>query len=207
VTLSSEEYWEQRATELSRTSLDTVRTSATAWAATTTALLGVFGTVAVIKGPDSIAKLKGTSQTVVTVLIVAASVLAFVSVLATARASRGPAKRFTPLNGLKLKKWTRDNASDAHRDLTIGRVTGVLAALLVLAAGIVGTVAEARTQTTPSGASFLVRTTDGALQCGVLGRSGTGLELVDGSGTKLLDLSSEVAEVTAVTSCPKPVAK
>ena len=99
---SSPEYWEQRATELSRTSLETIRASATAWAATTTALLGVFGTVAIVKGPDSISALQGTSRDVVTGLVVGAAVVAFTSVLATGYASRGPTKRYAPLTGLRL---------------------------------------------------------------------------------------------------------
>jgi hypothetical protein len=199
---SSAEYWEQRATDLSRTSLDTIRASATAWAATTTALLGVFGTVAIVKGPDSISALHGTSQGAVTGLVVAAAVIAFVSVLATGYASRGPTKRYSPLNGLKLALWARRTAGSAYVTLIVGQVTAILAALLILSAGITATISGTGGGAAPSSESFLVRTSDGALQCGVLKRSGSTLVLADGSGATLLNLSSGVAAVTAVTSCP-----
>ncbi|GEM_PF-7055088 len=199
---SAPEYWEQRANELSRTSLETIRASATAWAATTTALLGVFGTVAIIKGPDSISALEGTSRDVVTGLVVGAAVMAFTSVLATGYASRGPTKRYTPLNGLKLAAWTRRSARSAHTALLVGQATGIAAALLVLAAGITVTVSGSGGGSAPSSESFLVRTSDGAVQCGVLRRSGNHLVLADSSGATLLDLRFGVAAVTTVTSCP-----
>ena len=204
---SAPEYWEQRATELSRTSLETIRASATAWAATTTTLLGVFGTVAIVKGPDSISALEGTSRDVVTGLVVGAAVVAFISVLATGYASRGPTKRYTPLTGLKLATWTRQTARRAHNALLIGQATGIAAALLVLAAGITATVSGSGGSSAPSSESFLVRTSDGALQCGVLNRSGNNLVLTDSSGATLLDLRSGVAAVTAVTACPDRTAK
>jgi hypothetical protein len=207
VTQSSPEYWEQRANELSRTSLDTIRSSATAWAATTTALIGVFGTVTIVKGPDTFAQLTGTSRDVVLGLVIGAAVIAFVSVLATAYASRGPTKKYSPLNGIKLKKWTTKTTRQAHAALLVGRVTAIVSALLVLAAGITAAVAGTSSSAAPSGASYLVRTSDGGLQCGVLTRSGAQLVLTDGSGAVVLSLSSGVAAVTAVASCPSDILK
>jgi hypothetical protein len=204
---SAPEYWEQRATELSRTSLETIRASATAWAATTTTLLGVFGAVAIVKGPDSISALQGTSRDVVTGFVVGAAVVAFASVLATGYASRGPSKRYTPLTGLRLAAWTRRTTRNAHTALLVGQATGIVAALLVLAAGVTAAVSGSAGGSAPSGQSFLVRTSDGALQCGVLKRSGSNLVLADSSGGTLLDLESGVAAVTTVTSCPDSGAK
>jgi hypothetical protein len=203
---SSAEYWEQRAAELSRTSLETVRASATAWAGTTTALLGVFGTVAIVKGPDTISALAGTTRDAVTGLVIGAAVVAFVSVLATGYASRGPTKRYAPLTGLRLAKWTRLTTRKARTALLAGQATGIVAALLVLAAGITAAVSGSGSPA-PSGESVLVRTSAGGLQCGVLKRSGRGLVLADSSGGTLLYLGSGVAEVTAVTSCPDVPAK
>jgi hypothetical protein len=204
---SAAEYWEQRATELSRTSLETIRASATAWAATTTALLGVFGTVAIVKGPESISALDGTSRDVVTGLVIGAAVVAFASVLATSYASRGPTKRYTPLTGLRLATWTRRTARSARTALLVGQATGVAAALLVLAAGVTAAVSGTGGGSAPAAQSFLIRTSDGALQCGVLKRSGRNLVLAGSSGATLLDLSSGVAAVTTVSSCPDGTAK
>jgi hypothetical protein len=204
---SSPEYWEQRATDLSRASLDTIRASATAWAATTTALMGVFGTVAVVKGPDTLAQLTGTSRQAVIGLIVGAAAAAFVSVLATAYASRGPTKRYSPLTGLKLKLWTVRATRRARAALLVGRATAIASALLILAAGIIATVAGTGQGAAPSGVSYLVRTSDGALQCGVLARSDGQLVLTDGSGVVVLTMNSGVAEATAVASCPDGTAK
>lgn len=195
------EYWEQRANDLSRTSLDTVRASATAWAATTTTLVGVFGTVAVVKGPDTLGELAGGGRDAVTGLVIGAAAVAFVSVLATAFASRGPTKRYSPLNGLHLKLWTIETTRQARTALIIGQVTAIVAALCVLAAGVTAAVAPG-SGAASSNTSYLVRTSGGALQCGVLARAGTKLVLENGSGTVLLSLSSGVAEVTQVASCP-----
>jgi hypothetical protein len=204
---SAPEYWEQRATELSRTGLETVRASATAWAATTTTLLGIFGAVAIVKGPDSIAALEGTSRDVVTGLVVGAAVVGFVSVLATGYASRGPTRRYAPLTGLRLAKWTKLTTRKARTALLVGQATGIVAALLVLAAGITAAISGSGGGTAPPGQSFLVRTSEGALQCGVLKRSGHALALADNSGATLLYLGSGVADVTAVSSCPGATAK
>jgi hypothetical protein len=204
---SSPEYWEQRATELSRTSLDTIRASATAWAATTTTLIGVFGAVAIVKGPDTLAQLAGTTRDAVTGLVFGAAGIAFVSVLATAYASQGPTKRYSPLNGIKLKLWTTRTTRRAHAALLVGQATAILSALLILAAGITAAVAGTSEGAAPSNASYLVRTSGGALQCGVLTRSGGQLVLADGSGAVVLSLSSGVANVTPVASCPDGGAK
>jgi hypothetical protein len=204
---SAAEYWEQRATELSRTSLETIRASATAWAGTTTALLGVFGSVAIVKGPDTISALDGTSRDIVTGLVIGAAVVASASVLATGYASRGPTKRYAPLTGLRLAAWTMRTSRSAHRALLIGQVTGLAAALLVLAAGITAAVSGTGGGSVPAAQAFLIRTSDGALQCGVLKRSGGHLMLADNSGATLLDLSSGVAAATTVSSCPAGTAK
>jgi hypothetical protein len=201
VTQSSPEYWEQRANDLSRTSLDTVRASATAWAGTTTTLIGVFGTVAVVKGPDTLAQLAGVTRDVVTGLVIGAAVIASVSVLATAYASRGPTKRFAPLTGLRLALWTRRTTRNARKALLVGQATAVVSAVCILAAGITAAVGTGNSAAS-SDTSYLVRTSGGALQCGVLARSGGELVLENGSGAVLLALSSGVADVTPVPSCP-----
>lgn len=195
---SSPEYWEQRAAELSRTSLDTIRTSATAWASSTTALLGIFGTVAVVKGPDTLAQLSGVVQAVVAGLVIGAAVVAFVSVLTTALASRGPVKKVSSLTGPKLKLWTIRTASRARLLLRIGQSTALLAALAVLAAGVTAAVAGMD----QSSAFYLVRTSGGTLQCGQLAEQNHQLRLTDSSGATILALTSGVAAVTPVTSCP-----
>jgi hypothetical protein len=201
VSQSAPEYWEERANDLSRTSLDTIRASATAWAATTTTLVGVFGTVAVVKGPDTLAQLAGADRDAVTGLVIGAAAVAFVSVLATAYASRGPTKRYSPLTGVQLKLWTMKTTRQARAALLAGQATAIVSALCILAAGITAAVGSGN-GAAPSDTSYLVRTSDGALQCGVLARSGTGLVLKNGSGTVVLSLTSGVANVTQVSSCP-----
>lgn len=196
----SPDYWERRATELSRTSLETVRASATAWAATTTTLMGLFGTVTIIKGPESLSNLGDTIRVVVVTLLILAAVSAFVSVLATAQASRGPTKRYIPLTGLRLAKWTKETTRRSRTALLIGQISGISSAVMILSAGVAATVATI--DPPEKGDVFLVRTSNGAVQCGVLRRSGAGLELVDDKGDVVLRLSSGVAEIAASTSCP-----
>jgi hypothetical protein len=196
------EYWEEQATELSRTQLSTVRDAAKAWSATTTALLGVFGTVAIVQGPTSVEKLTEDIRKWVVTAIVAAAILVVCSVLATARASRGPTKRYRPLTGLILAKWSKDETGKARWWLLVGQVTAVLAACLVLATGVAVLVSAASGTKGSAGSSVVVRTEQGAVKCGALAQKGGRLVLQDADGDEMLALDTGVADVTSVTSCP-----
>ena len=203
MSVTNDEYWQTKAEELGRTSLDTVRASATASATATTALIGVVSTVAVVKGPDSLDKLSDPWGPVVAVLISLAAVTAFASVGLTAWAGRGALVKVAALTGPMLEQWTRDRADAAVRGLRRGQLAGLLAAVLVLAAGLVAVLAG---ELSPAGdPTYLVRTNAGAVECGQLSRRDGGrLVLSDDSGKALLGLDSGVASVTAVASCPTP---
>lgn len=198
--MQEEEYWEQRAADLSRTGLDTIRASATTWASVTATLFGIVGTVGLIKAPDAIEKVGDPAKTAVTGLVLLAAVAGVASVIATGLASRGPITRVSPLTGLRLAAWTRKATGKARQRLVFGQVAGVLAALLLLAGGLVGTIAAATADPKTTKAWFVVRTAD-AVECGVLVRTKSGLTLEDGEGNEVLDLSSGVRDISQVTSC------
>ncbi|WP_158708426.1 hypothetical protein [Streptomyces sp. NRRL S-244] len=189
------EYWENKAEEASRASLSTIQASAAAWATTTSTLLGLFGAVAIVQGPSSIEKLNESDRGTVVVLVTMAAIFAFVSVLATARASRGIPKRFSPLTGIKLAQWHKEETGWARALLRFGRLSGLAAAALVLSAGLVALTASPKPQL------VLVRTETGALQCGTLVRDGSQLVLSKGD-VELLRLDKGMANVTVVEQCP-----
>ncbi|MCW2901011.1 MAG: hypothetical protein JWO67_3276 [Streptosporangiaceae bacterium] len=199
MTLPSPEYWEAKADELSRTGLDTIRASAAGWAATTTVLLGLAGTVTLVKAPETVEKIDLSVRGFVVACSIAAVVLAFFSVASTARASRGFPKRFRPLNGIQLAQWHKQEAGQARAWLAFGKLTGMLAAVLLLLASVISLLASASGDVPPRW--VLVRTDGGAVQCGELQRDGTNLVL-DHNGNRLLALDHGIATTTVVDSCP-----
>jgi hypothetical protein len=196
----SRDYWEEQAEELSRTSLKRIRETATAWAATITALLGIFGTVAIIQGPDTIADFSGGTQTFLIVIIAIAVGLAISAVITTELAAQGVPKKLRPLTGRKLARWHVDESDRAATLLAWGRDLAIAAAALIFVAGVVAMAATAlKPGTDPV---MLVRTADGRIECGSLGREGGTLVLRGTEDEQLLDLSSDIAEATFVDDCP-----
>jgi hypothetical protein len=163
--------------------------------------MGAFGAAAVVKGPESVAKLTDGIRPWVVGLIVAGAVALLASILATARAQRGPTAHYRPLTGLRLAKWNLDESRRADKALSIGKASGIAAAVFVLGAGVLATLSEAAPADPPR-PSFLVRTTDGAVECGVLGRATGRLVLQDADGEALLRLEGGVAAIETVRACP-----
>src|SRR5262245_39293504 len=83
------DYWDAKATELRRTQLKNVQSSATKWSALLAALLGVFGTVAFAGGLTTLDKLHDPWSTIVKVLTTAAAATAIAGIVLLAKAAGG----------------------------------------------------------------------------------------------------------------------
>jgi hypothetical protein len=197
--LSEAQYWELQATEYSRTSLTRIRAVATAWAATISTLIGLFGVVAVVTGPKAIDDFGDGVQLFLLMIIGGAFVAAFLAVSWTALAAQGVPKRFRPVTGLKLLSWTREETQKASNRLQKGRVAALIAGGLI---GVAGITAMAATALAPgAGVNALIKTRDGQIQCGQLKRG------TDGSLTAVfvggsLVLRSGIEDATVVDGCP-----
>jgi hypothetical protein len=196
---SEARYWEDEARDISRTSLEQIRATATAWVGTTAVLLGVFGTVAIISGPDALKGLSKSVQGTVLVLTAIAAAFAGIGILASALAWRGIPKKYSPLTGLRLAKYTKDRSRAAAVQLKIGRAASICAAALVVIAGLV---AMWSTLTAPERTFAIVRTTSGEVECGRLTRDAAGNLHLTNRGKDLIPLTASVESVQVVDSCP-----
>jgi hypothetical protein len=173
--------WEAEAQESHHSALKEVRESAKAWAASISALLGVGGTVAFVKGPDTFAKLSEGSGNVAFWLTVVAAVLAGGAIAMASFAAQGTPRRYASLDGWTLKKISRERAEFATKLLVGSRVLTVVAAVCILVGfGIVwhsGIGEESEVDAAPDRAAAALAIgvdTEGVIRCGRLGSSNSG---------------------------------
>jgi hypothetical protein len=100
--------WQTEAEEGAHASLATVRTTATGWASSVSALLGIFGTVAVIKGPDAFKDIGTPTGWYVLGLFAGATILAGAAVLLAAIAAQGTPQRLDRADGWAWKAFHAD---------------------------------------------------------------------------------------------------
>jgi hypothetical protein len=194
--------WDDEALEAVHTSLRDVRAAATAWGATVGTLLGAFGLVAFIKGPDTFTDVKGSAADAAALLVLGAAVLASVAVLLAALAAQGVPKAVQGLNGWAFWRLTTDRARTAATQLAISRGLTLVAAYLVLGSiGIVWfTTLKDRGDTRSSSAIVLPDRAGAAAVCGTLGVEGGQLTVAPAHGARRVVRGE--ATLTLVDSCP-----
>ncbi len=129
--------WERKAERLEPEELATVRGTGEKWTATATSLTGVFGIVALIKGPDDITKVQGFWEALVIFLVALALALAVVAIVHGAFAAYGMPRQVRPLGGSLRREQARE-ARKARRYLA--RSVGLtVAAVFFLTIAIVVT--------------------------------------------------------------------
>jgi hypothetical protein len=160
-------YWQAKLDDLSRTELDTVRSTAAKWQGIISTLLGIFGTVAFVSGNQTIEKLSPTTATFTKVAVTVAVALAVGAVLTATYAALGlPRQRESP-DWRWLETQSRRQAGRAlvalrwSQGLALGAVFVVIAGSLLV---LWNSEPQAASQTT----SVLVRSPDGSLLCGSL---------------------------------------
>lgn len=186
--------WQTEAEEAAHTNLATIRTTATSWAGSVSALLGIFGTVAVVKGPDAFKDIGTPTGWYVLGLLVGATALAGTAVIFAAIAAQGTPHRLDRADGWALKWFHGTRAYTSFRYLLISRLLCGLAAVAVFAGLIVTWVDGLTAGDAPTSQHALVIAQDGTASC---------IELKTDATGKLVGVSG-AAQVTPVDSCPKP---
>jgi hypothetical protein len=190
--------WDKEAAELRHKALENVRARAVKWEATVATLLGLFSTVAIVTGPESIDKV--TTWWIrwsALVLILIAGIAAGTAIFFAARAAQGPdPKLFDDLDGETLEVLTLDRVDQAVDDTKRSRRAAFLAAGLLFTTGLLvaGEAAYAAGQS-PGGSSVVVVDESGNLTCGKLAADSNGATTVAGRSL------SRAKQVIPVTRC------
>jgi hypothetical protein len=192
--------WEQEAAKLAHTALADVRESAKNWAASIGALLGIGGTIAVLKGEEAFSKLGPTEGNIAFWLAILAFALTGVATILATFAAQGTPQRYESVDGWTLSKVSRERASKATGRLLWSRVFTVLAAIAVFVSfGLAWEAGIASDE--PSTTSAIVVTDEGTVRCGELEAAADGaLSVVAGEETLTVAKNSDV---DTVDSCPE----
>jgi hypothetical protein len=128
--------WDKAAEQFLLDLLKNVQASASVWSGTIAALLGLFGTVALVTGPSDITKLGPDMKCAAIILTLAAGVLAGVALLLVTLAQQLPRVSSDSWNGSKYRGYVTKNAGRARCQLNWGRVLGILAGAVIFALGV-----------------------------------------------------------------------
>lgn len=199
---SEGDFWNERAGKLRSEQLEHARQAAKDWGQTIAALLGVFATVAFIKGPESLDKIPGDNAYAVVAMIATAGGTAAIAVYLAAIAAQGTPSQVRNFDGWRLKNITQAEAVSVAGQLRASRVLALVAALTLLGAMGAAWLASLSTRGTPAkGETLLVVTRDGSPSCGTFARGIDGkLVLIADDDELQLD---DVGQVVKVESCPE----
>jgi hypothetical protein len=129
--------WDEASEQFRLNLLTNVQASAGVWSGAIAALLGLFGTVALVTGPNDITKLDSAIRITVISMTIVAGVLAGVALILATMAQQLPSVSSENWNGSVYRAYVVRNAETARRQLNFARILGVLAAADVFALGLV----------------------------------------------------------------------
>jgi hypothetical protein len=129
--------WDEAATHAAVNQLTAARDLAAKWSATVTALLGVFGSVAIVGGTSELSDIRWQwLRIVLLVLTLAAGFIAGWSIYQGALAAQGSDPvRHLSFDGDQLRQLVYDETPDTLRHLKSSRLAGFIAAGLVFGVG------------------------------------------------------------------------
>jgi hypothetical protein len=191
--------WEERAQALNFETLGNIRSSAEKWAAAISSLTGVFGIIALLKGPQDISVLPTIWKVLVIVLVALAVGLASFGILQALMAAQGAPQKVLPI-GREIKRLYRADAKVAADRLGRSRAAVMLAVVslgLAILATWLGT-------PTPAAGKVMVVEAAGGAPCGDLQAGDAGYVTILPSATDQptrIPLS-DVKAVRPVKSCP-----
>jgi len=192
--------WEKRAEELEFEALAKVRGAAEKWAATLGALLGLVGTILLVKGPEEIAELPTTAQIVVGALLSLALIAAVGATVLAAFAAQGTPEDLKYPSGSKLREEERKWAKEAKGKLSRSRLATLCAVGFIALAVFAAWVWPQSSST--SGATVLFTPAQGQPLCGVLANGPDSLELTIGDNRVALP-PGPYDNVITVEACPE----
>ncbi len=192
-----ERKWALRAQELHFTELDRLKVTAEKWATSLTAILGAFGAVALIKGPDTIADLEPSLQYWTGGVLALAIACGLISIFLAAFAAQGiPSRQW--LTGLGVRERYAEMTEKAAKRLHWSRLVVIPAVLLTGAS--IGLTWYGKKADRPMPTVIAVQSS-GEVVCGVLARDGGG-RLVVKSGNQPEVPLAEVVSVATISKCP-----
>lgn len=190
--------WEKRLADLETEELSKVRAAAEKWAATLTALLGLAGTVLIVRGAEEISGLSDGTKIAIGVLLVIAFVAAVVATVLTAYAAQGTPKNLEWPTAASLREWEHKQAKTAKSRLFHSRWISLVAVLAIAIAVAVAWLGEAAES---SGSKVLFTPATGKPLCGSLVNAAGGLELEIGDKHVALP-PGPYDNTISVDSCP-----
>jgi hypothetical protein len=191
--------WAKRLESITFDALPNTRAAAVKWASTITAVTGVFGIFALVKGRSDITALTHGWELIVAGLFLVAVLCLLRSIVLAALAAEGT-PTFDAVDTTNIRGKYSHATTVAAFQLVGSRVLAVLAMLLVTAA--VGIVWFGPNSAAP--ALSYVSTSDGTLMCGALSVGVDGKLNLKQNGvtaTKALD-PAKVRAVVATATCP-----
>jgi hypothetical protein len=132
-----EAQWDDAAEQFLLSLLTNVQASASTWSGAIAALLGLFGSVALVTGPSDITKLGQTAQIIVVSLTLLAGVLAGVALILTTIAQQLPSVHSENWRGSVYRDYVVRTSETARIQLNVARILGILAAVAVFAVGVI----------------------------------------------------------------------
>ncbi len=129
--------WDKAAQEFQQDVLDKVQASAGVWAGAITALLGLFGTVALVTGPTEVAKLSDPIKVVAVAATVIAGSLAAAAVILATQAQELPDLSSDNWNGVAYRAYVMSGAIRARQKLSLSRLLGCSAAGILFVLGVI----------------------------------------------------------------------
>lgn len=194
------QYWEEQATTLRRNGLERLRSQADKWQTALTALLGVFGAVALFEAPTKLGELPWLMGLGLVLVSLVAIGLILLAIRNASDVAIGIPAGFTAMGGPRLEQWNHEQAVKALDKIHTSRKQG-FAAVGILVVGF-ALVWLFSIPWNPSPAPVRVLAIEkGQVLCGELTPAGDDLRLKLPSG-KVIELR-KVSEVTSTSSCPK----
>lgn len=130
--------WDEAAQKFMLQSLADVRDSAERWSTALGGLLGLFGTVALVTGPDRIGDVSdGLWEAAVIGLIILAGITGGIALYLAAVTQIRPSPSSEHWDGSAYQAYVIRNSERGARYLNISRVLGIAAAVLIFAAGVI----------------------------------------------------------------------
>jgi hypothetical protein len=133
--------WDDAAEQFQLDLLSKVQASAAVWSGAIGTLLGLFGSVALVTGPNDISKVGPNLKVAIIVLTLVAGACAAVALVQATIAQQLPSVHSENWNGTVYRAYIVRTAETARQQLNLARTLGVLAAGVVFILGVVVLVA------------------------------------------------------------------
>lgn len=192
--------WERKAEELEFEALSKVRGAAEKWAATIGVLLGLIGTVLLVKGPDEIAKLPDGAQWLIGILLAFAFGLAVAATVLAAFAAQGTPQTLEQPSGTTLRRSEKEATAAARERLSWSRRL-TLVTVFLLAGAVAAAWIWPESEGASSSSSVVFTPAHGKPLCGALVNLGDGLAIEVGEARTPLP-EGPYDNVVPVGSCP-----